>query len=489
MAFLLQAISQTEWITVYKIYPTEGSRLSYTLNIIDTPGFGDTRGIERDNAIVDQIRQLFSAKGDQGVLYIDAVCFIVKAPDARLTVVQKYIFSSIMSLFGKDIESNICTLITFADGATPPVLASLKESKLPFGSKFNFNNSALFADNKDLIHNTLAPMFWKMGCSSFEKFFEQICKLQTRSLCQTKNVLDEREQLKTVISNIRPQVTAGLSTLSELQQQLDIFKKYKNEIEDNQNFEYDVDETRQEMVDLPQGQHVTNCLQCNITCHEDCKIADDEKKRGCWAMNQDTGQCRICTGKCIWSDHKNTPYIFKYVTETVTKTYAEMKERYEQAVGQKLTHETYIEKLHYDAEDKVENIMSMMNEMNRCKTRLKEIALRPDPLSAIEHIDLMIQSEETEKQSGYLNRIKMLQEIKRMALVDKDVESFGQNFQLTRKDIESVTGKSFQKRNLGNFNFAMETTIQTRVRAREKKVLSRGYQYVKKLWQCLSIWM
>lgn len=57
--------------------------------------------------------------------------------------------------------------------------------------------------------------------------------------------------------------------------------------------------------------------------------------------------------------------------------------------------------------------------------------LRPDPLSAIEHIDLMIQSEETEKQSGYLNRIKMLQEIKRMALVDKDVESFGQNFQLT----------------------------------------------------------
>lgn len=36
-----QAISQTEWITVYKIYPAEGSRLNYTLNIIDTPGFGD----------------------------------------------------------------------------------------------------------------------------------------------------------------------------------------------------------------------------------------------------------------------------------------------------------------------------------------------------------------------------------------------------------------------------------------------------------------
>lgn len=467
-----QAISQTEWITVYKIYPKEGSRLNYTLNIIDTPGFGDTRGIERDNAIVDQIRQLFSAKGDQGVLYIDAVCFIVKAPDARLTVVQKYIFSSIMSLFGKDIESNICTLITFADGAKPPVLASLKESQLPFGLTFSFNSSALFAENKELVHNTLSPMFWKMGCSSFERFFANISRLQTRSLRQTKDVLDEREQLKTVILNIRPQVTAGLSKLSELQQQLDVFKKYKNKIEDNQNFEYEVEETRQEMVDLPKGQHVTNCLQCNITCHEECKIADDEKKRRCSAMDPETGHCRVCTEKCIWSDHKNTPYIFRFVTETVKKTYAEMKERYEEALGHKLTHEKYIEELTYDVEELFDDIMSMMNEMNRCKTRLKEIALRPDPLSAIEHINLMIQSEETDKQPGYFNRVKMLKEIKRMALVDQDVESFGQNIQLTRENIKSITGKTFQKRSLG---------IVTRVRPRKKNFFARGVQFVKKL--------
>lgn len=108
--------------------------MDYTLNIIDTPGFGDTRGLERDQCTVNQIRHLFSEEGAKGVLYIDAVCFIVKAPDARLTASQKYIFSSIMALFGKDIKSNICTLVTFADGAEPPVLASLTEAKLPFGS-------------------------------------------------------------------------------------------------------------------------------------------------------------------------------------------------------------------------------------------------------------------------------------------------------------------------------------------------------------------
>lgn len=399
-------------------------------------------------------------------MFIDAVCFIVKAPDAHLTVVQKNIFSSILSLFGKDIESNICTLITFADGTKPPVLASLNESKLPFGLTFNFNNSALFAGNKGVTHDTLSPMFWEMCSSSFERFFRHIKQLETRSFCQTKSVLDEREQLKTVISNIRPQISAGLSKLSELQQQLDISKRYKNEMKDNQNFEYEVDEIKQEKIDLPKGQHVTNCIQCNVTCHEDCRIVDDDEKRGCWAMDKRTGCCRICSGKCIWSDHKNTPYIFKFVTKTVKKTYAEMKQRYEAAQGQTLTHEKYIEKLTYDVDELFDLITAMMGEMNDCKTRLNEIALRPDPLTAVEHIDLMIQSEEMDKQPGFLNRVQMLKEIKKMALVDQDVNSLGQNIRVTRENIKSVTGKSFQ----------------TRIRRKNQGgAFTRGIQYVQTL--------
>ena len=425
---------------MYKIYPIEGSRLNYTLNIIDTPGFGDTRGIQRDGTIVEQIHELFSANDGHGVLFIDAVCFIVKAPDARLTVVQHYIFSAIMSLFGKDIESNICTLITFADGGAPAVLASLTESKLPFGEKFKFNNSALFAENKLDAKTSFSQMFWEMGCKSFENFFEHISQLETKSLSQTKNVLDEREQLKSVISNILPQVTAGLSKLSELKQQIGIFEKYKNEIADNQNFEYTVEETRQEMLPLPEGEHVTNCIQCNVTCHEKCMIADDNEKIKCWAMDTE-GKCRICSGNCIWSEHKNTPYIFRYITETVTKTYAEMKERYETASGHKLTHEKYIEELNDDVDELLFDLLDRINEMNRCKTRLKEIALKPDPLSAVEHLDLMIQSEKSEKQPGFFNRIKMLEEMKKMALVDKDIERLGQDMKDTRENIKTVMGK------------------------------------------------
>lgn len=415
--------------------------MNFTLNIIDTPGFGDTRGIERDQGIINQIRQLFSSKGDKGVLFIDAVCFIVKAPDARLTVSQRYIFSSIMSLFGKDIESNICTLITFADGAEPPVLASLKEANLPFGSTFQFNNSALFAENKHLTTTSLSPMFWEMGCNSFQNFFDQLSNFETKSLSQTKDVLKEREQLKTVIASILPQVKAGLSKLGELRDQLEIFKKHKDDIENNKDFEYEVEETKQYLVDLPRGKHVTNCLQCHITCHENCKIADDDRKSRCSAMKN--GKCKICFGKCIWSDHKNTPYIYRYSLEMVKKTYTEMKQKYEEARGSTLTYETCIEELSYDVDYLFENVKVMMEEMKRCKSRLKEIALRPDPLTVVEHIELMIEAEETERQPGFRRRIRMLHEFKRMALIDKQIHNFDQNLRLTKDDVTSAVGKTF----------------------------------------------
>lgn len=43
-----------------------------------------------------------------------------------------------------------------------------------------------------------------------------------------------------------------------------------------------------------------------------------------------------------------------------------------------------------------------MNEMKQ------EIALRPDPLTAVKHIDLKIQSKEIDKQPGFLKRLQML---------------------------------------------------------------------------------
>ena len=414
----MQAQSQTKWITVYKIYPTNGSKIKYTLNIIDTPGFGDTRGIQRDKNIVEQIHTLFSAQGEQGVSDIDSVCFIAKAPDARLTPTQKYIFGSIMSLFGKDSEPNICTLFTFADGPDPPLLASLKSSALPFGKTFTFNNSALFAENQKGTGNQLSPMFWNMGCSSFERFFDNIRQMKTKSLLLRKNVLDERKQLKTIISNVLPQVNEGLQKISQIRKEQELVKMYKNEIQDNKNFQYTVEETQHVKVNLKPGVHVTNCLQCNITCHNYCQIPDDDQKRRCLAIDTDTGKCKVCPNKCYWTFHKNTKYYFEYVTVQVQRTYDDMKKRYEEATQETSSVEQLIQNMKNAVNAKLNTLKDMMDNVNECRTRLKEIALTGDPLTSEEYIDLMIELEKREHKTGYSDRIKTLEEIKKMSRID-----------------------------------------------------------------------
>ncbi|CAG2193630.1 unnamed protein product [Mytilus edulis] len=60
-----QTVSQTEWITTYRIPCIRGGKLDYNINIIDTPGFGDTRGIKRDKELVAQHLKVVEPKSLQ----------------------------------------------------------------------------------------------------------------------------------------------------------------------------------------------------------------------------------------------------------------------------------------------------------------------------------------------------------------------------------------------------------------------------------------
>ncbi|XP_052214697.1 uncharacterized protein LOC127833467 [Dreissena polymorpha] len=417
-----QALSQTEWITCYTVYPKEGSRIPYTLNIIDTPGFGDTRGLERDQEIVEQIRQMFSLPKPKGVVYIDAVCFLIKAPDARLTPIQSYIFQSIMSMFGKDIEKNICSLITFADGMDPPVLAALLESGLPFGKRFTFNNSALFASNTDVSQMSLSPMFWEMGLLSFRNFFRHIDTLSTQSLQLTSDVLNERKRIESTVRNNEKNLEIGLLKLNTLKTEKKIFEDSSSAIKDNADFTYEVVTTQQIKQDLPRGVHVTNCTNCHFTCHENCAYADDDQKINCCAMSN--GYCKICPDKCFWQKHTNSKYTFIYKQVKETKTYAEKKRKYEEATGMQLTLEKVLEKIGEELDQMVDVIEDMMTTVKNCNEHLNEIALRPNPLSMVQHIDLMIKNEEMQHKTGYMDRIYALQRFRKRAEISKDADIF-----------------------------------------------------------------
>ena len=64
-----QTESVTDHVTAYTIHPMEGSRVDYTFTIINTPGFGDTRGMERDEEIKKkkQVKEFLSFEGGKAL--------------------------------------------------------------------------------------------------------------------------------------------------------------------------------------------------------------------------------------------------------------------------------------------------------------------------------------------------------------------------------------------------------------------------------------
>ncbi|XP_038590087.1 uncharacterized protein LOC119914695 isoform X3 [Micropterus salmoides] len=140
-----QTESQTSDVIVYQIFGFEGETLPYSLTIIDTPGYGSTKETEHDDIISQRLFDWFRS-GE--VHEMNAVGLVVKASVNRLDERLRYIFDSVVSLFGKDMEKNIVALITFSDGLTPEnVLKALDAANIKIAKDeenepvhFMFNN-------------------------------------------------------------------------------------------------------------------------------------------------------------------------------------------------------------------------------------------------------------------------------------------------------------------------------------------------------------
>ena len=82
-----QSHSQTSEVTVYNIKGLDGT----IIQIIDTPGFGDTGGIKKDIEITQKIRQTFIDKLNS----ITCICFVAQSSNARLSANQKKVLTGV----------------------------------------------------------------------------------------------------------------------------------------------------------------------------------------------------------------------------------------------------------------------------------------------------------------------------------------------------------------------------------------------------------
>lgn len=405
---LSQAHSQTQDVTIYKIRSNKGK----CYKVIDTPGYGDVRGINQDKIITEKISKLFNEE----LHTVNAICFVARSSAPRLTPTNKYILHSILELFGEDVIPNFIAMLTFCDAELPQVLAALKEPGsvydiiIPHVKEpwyYQFNNSAFFSVNSNAFTN----MFWDLGMRSFNRFIQRLDEMEKKSLNQTRKVIDERRKLEELIVILQQKLTDTLDKVSECKQHYQIIDDLKRDIIDSKNYTKMIDVPKVRQIDLKQGQHTTTCLVCNITCHKNCYYADNEDKKLCSAMYKN--KCKFCEKKCEWNQHKNTPYILESYIEKEIVTLEKIKEKYLKSKSEMNDKKIILEKIKNKILDLNNSCLQIQQEITDTINRLKKIALNKDVLTSEEHIELLIQSEKMERKEGFIQRIEALEELKK----------------------------------------------------------------------------
>ncbi|CAG0882937.1 unnamed protein product [Darwinula stevensoni] len=408
-----QAYSQTKWISAYVLQKQHESALPYTLTVIDTPGFGDTEGIKADENLKNQIRKFFSNGGNIGVDQLDGICFVVQASQARLTPTQKYIFDSILSVFGRDVEDSIYVLTTFSDNNRPPVLETLNKAEIPYKTHFKEYKSSPPLQH---VPDEIEPK------TETEKEYSRSSPLSRPTSCLRSDLLFSPSRL-----------SYSLGKLERLRQEHAALKMHETELEMNKSFMIKVNVHKLVKKDMDYGEYVTNCLRCSFSCHYPCMIPQDNVKDMCSAMGVDmetgvTTHCLVCPNHCPPDQHVNNTYRFEIYEVEETRTAEDLKEKYEAAAGKMLDAEEIVKELTKEFNRERAKILQLTKQAHACLKKLDEIALKPDPLGVTDYLDLLIETEKKENRPGYLQRIKYLENTRAKAalgeMLKKDFDPF-----------------------------------------------------------------
>jgi hypothetical protein len=403
-----QAHSQTSSVTAYTLRHHDGMAVPYSITIIDTPGYGDTRGVERDKLITRNIHQFLTQQGDNSVDQIHAACFVAASGDNRLTATQRYIIDSVPSIFGKDVKENMRLLVTFADNADPPVVEACLAANFPVTSASagitysKFNSSVLYASNQNQGDFCFDELFWDMGQENFHKFFTMLEEINGRNLKSTREVIQRRQQLEQSLKDIEMELEGALSTIEDMEKIQRKLRECGRNMEANKNFVLEKTEVRNVEVKCDKGFSAYNCKRCKKTCEKPAKIKEKEFEKK---------MCKDSLCSCPSSAHVYQHFSLVKTTAKVTTTLLDMKAEYESNHNRKLKTEDIMASCLDDLNMAKGKVLSLLEQIGANAKSLDSTALRSNALSPAEYLSLMRSRVLEEQLPGYLTRLQTLTEL------------------------------------------------------------------------------
>ncbi|RIB02389.1 hypothetical protein C2G38_1991421 [Gigaspora rosea] len=278
--------SSTKECGVYLFHAGENK-----IRFIDTPGIGDTRGIEYDKKNIENI-----LKNLRYHEYLDGICILLKPNNTRLNIIFKYCIQELLSHLHKSAKDNIVFCFTntrgtfFRPGDTLPVLKKqIKEIENQSDIKLNICKDTLYCFDNDSFRflaeikngSTYSENSKKNYIKSWEKSVNEAERLfKYIKSCTPHNINDTVS-----LNNARQTVMIFCEPLAEInrniQENLAKIKELKEEIEK-------ADLTEEELKSKLYIPHIelkiTLLKQPRVRC-KDCKMLN--------INNKDTRNCGV----------------------------------------------------------------------------------------------------------------------------------------------------------------------------------------------------
>lgn len=373
--------------------------------IIDSQGYGDTRGKEYDDKVDEAFRYVFSSVID----HINSAFFIVKSNTNRIDVLTKYIFSSVTSLFSDDVSENFIVLATFANKETitkgPAFAESIQTDADFLKIQKTMNENWWYAmDSRCILDNDND----KLTIYSFEKatelYEEKVKKIfKPKGIKKSAEVLNTRMELKIQVENLNDtfvellneqdhlqnkekiindtsnQITVMETKIGELEKLMntlnpsDLERKIRELNEElnnklcNLNSETETKQIKTLKPDKDSGDVYTHCDTCKKNCHEPCDCSFKAVFKRCSIFTFWGKKCEICG--CPKSEHAQDIYHYTYETFVTSKDNQQKKQQ--ELEENEMKKKIILEEMNKKSKDKG-NLQKEKNQMEYNKNKLIE---------------------------------------------------------------------------------------------------------------------
>ncbi len=398
-----QAVSQTDGVHLYYLKDYDNKPII----IIDSQGYGDTRGKKYDEMVNDAFKFVFSNVID----HINTVCFISKSNTNRLDILTRYIFSSVTSLFSEDISENFIVTSTFATKETietgPAFIESIQTDADFLKIQNRLNEKWWYAfDSKNVLDNEEDKLTIYSIKQLNELYEEKVKKLRPKSVKKCAEVLETRKELKVQVNLLSDTFENLLIEQVNLQEKEKVINDISLKIIDMEtrisNFERDAQtldpkELEKRMEELNQEldsklndlnneteteyinsceyygdySYFTHCNKCERNCHDYCDCIGQSLGR-CkvftWGFLGITGkECEECN--CSKDSHQTDHY--RWIKKSINKKKDNANKIQEERDKNQKEKERYLKELNNKKKAK-NNLDNQINELNYNRNKLNQ---------------------------------------------------------------------------------------------------------------------